>query len=261
MMQIRNLVTLSAIAFSSHVHAQLTALSGTGADAAGLTPVRDQFRADLGGGTTSAANGSFGGLRREINWDGVPAAYAAPNSFPANFFNANSPRGLVLATPGTGFQVSGAVGDAGAGQPAAVNFGNLNAGYTFQTFSAQRLFTPLGSPVFDVYFYVPGTQIPAVVSGFGAVFTDVDQSGTTSAQFFDYAGTSLGVYFAPPLAGGLSFLGAFTTNGNPAIARVRITEGNAAMGANDNGTGSDVVVSDDFIYGEPMDTLFADGFE
>ena len=36
----------------------------------------------------------------EINWDGVPDALASPNSFPANFFNVNSPRGTVFSTPG-----------------------------------------------------------------------------------------------------------------------------------------------------------------
>lgn len=255
-MQIRTLVAVSIMVFGANAHAQLTARSGIGANPASLTPVRDQFRSDLGGGSTPGSNGSFGGMRREVNWDGVPAGFSAPNSYPPDFFNATSPRGLVVATPGTGFQVSGATGGT-----VAINFGNFNAGYTFQPFSAQRMFTSVGSNILDVYFYVPGTLIPAVVDGFGAVFEDVDQSSTTSAQFFDAAGTSLGSYFVPPLSGGLSFLGAYTTNGKPAIARVRITNGNIVIGASDNGSGSDVVVNDDFIYGEPVDSLFADGFE
>ncbi len=255
-MQIRLHVALTAIAFCANAHAQLTVRSGTAATPPGLTTVRDQFRSDLGGGSTAGANGSFGGLRREVNWDGVSAGFSAPNSYPPDFFNVMSPRGLFVATPGTGFQVSGAVGGT-----VAINFGNFNAGYAFQPFSAQRMFSSVGNNVFDVYFYVPGTLIPSVVDGFGAVFEDVDLSNTTSAQFFDNAGMSLGTYFVPPLAGGLSFLGAFTTNGKRNIARVRVTNGNAAIGADDNGAGSDVVVNDDFIYGEPLDTLFADGFE
>jgi hypothetical protein len=60
--------------------------SGAGPTAADITPARDQFRIDLGGGTVAGPNGSFGGLRREINWDGVPAAFAAPSNLPAKCF-------------------------------------------------------------------------------------------------------------------------------------------------------------------------------
>ena len=87
---------LCFVAGAARVQAQVLIRSGTGADAAALTPIRDQFRADLGGGTVAGANGSFGGLRREINWDGVPTVSAAPNQLPANFFNVNSPRGVVF---------------------------------------------------------------------------------------------------------------------------------------------------------------------
>ena len=41
----------------------------------------------------------------------MPAVCAAPDNIPANVFKANSPRGLVLATPGSGVQVSSAAGD------------------------------------------------------------------------------------------------------------------------------------------------------
>jgi hypothetical protein len=39
------------------------------------------------------------------------------------------------------------------------------------------LFTPVGSNITDALFFVPGTNgaVPATVTGFGAVFTDVDQ--------------------------------------------------------------------------------------
>jgi hypothetical protein len=228
--------------------------SAAGASAADITAARDQFRVDLGGGTTAGANGSFGGLRREINWDGVPGAFSAPNNLPANFFNSNSPRGAVFSTPGTGFQVSGATTDAGAGQPAAANFGNIDPSYTttFATFSPQRLFTSLGSNVYDVNFFLPGTNTPALVTGFGAVFSDVDLSNTTSLQFFDSSNASLGTFFVPAFSGSqtFSFLGVSFPVAE--VSRVRVTAGNTALGAGVLDLNNDLVVADDFLYGEPV---------
>src|SRR5438445_9742631 len=110
----------------------------SGPNPAGIQSTVDIFRTTLG---TLNANvpGSFGSGRREINWDGVPDALSAPNNLPANFFNVNSPRGVVFATPGSGFQVSANTGIA------PIEFGNLNATYPsiFRTFSPQRLFTAL----------------------------------------------------------------------------------------------------------------------
>ena len=230
-----------------------------GTTPASITAARDQFRADLGGGTVAGANGSFGGLRREINWDGVPGALSAPNPLPANFFNVNSPRGVIFSTPGTGFEVSGATTDAGAGQPAAANFGNIDATYTstFATFTAQRLFTAVGANITDVTFFIPGTTTNATVSGFGAVFTDVETLGGTTLQFFTPANASLGVFNVPVgtvASQSLSFLGV-SFNAGEQVGRVRITSGNAALsaGVNDNpGGGVDLVVMDDFIYSEPV---------
>ena len=225
--------------------------SGAGTDAASIVTARDLFRLDLGGGTVAGANGSFGGVRREINWDGVPAALAAPNNLPFNFFNVNSPRGVIFATPGTGVQVSAATTD-GSGQPA--DFGNINPAYTatFAPFSAQRLFTAIGSNIVDVSFFLPGTTTPALTRGFGAVFSDVDLAGSTSLQFFGLGNALLGTFFVPAVQGSetFSFLG--VSFADAIVSRVRITSGNAplAAGLNDGG-GVDLVVMDDFIYGEP----------
>src|SRR5438045_4602650 len=148
---------------------------------AGTTAARDNFRAAIGGGTTAGANGSFGGVRREINWDAVPANFAAPNTLPFDFFNVNSPRGLLFGSFGKGFQVSSATTDNGPGQPAPPNFGNIDPSYTstFAPFSPQRLFTPFGPSMLSghaanvtyVHFYVPGTDTEAVVNGFGCIFS------------------------------------------------------------------------------------------
>ena len=114
----------------------------SGAGTVGATAARDAFRLDLGGGLAAGPAGLFSdptGARREINWDAVPDARSAPNDLPLDFFNVNSPRGAVFATPGTGVQVS-----ANAVNPTAtpIEFGNLDASYpaTFATFSPERLF-------------------------------------------------------------------------------------------------------------------------
>jgi hypothetical protein len=80
------------------------------------------------------------------------------------------------------------------------------------------------------------------------VFTDVDLLDTSSLEFFDILGNSLGIFFVPPASNGLSFLGVIFDSSS--IARVRITAGNAALGPND-GSGVDVAALDDFIYAEP----------
>jgi len=222
----------------------ITTFEAAGANAAAITPTRDAFRAAIGGGTTAGANGSFGDLRREINWDGVPDAFAEPKLLPADFFNVNSPRGVVFGTPGTGFLVSA---NAGTSLPPLFGFAN-----DFQTFSPQRLFTAINSNVTDVSFFVPGTATPATTSAFGLIFVDVEVAGATRLQFFDQNDTL--IYTHDALVGGnqgLSFLGATVSGG--AIARVRITSGLNTIVANGvlGNPNDDIVVMDDFIYAQP----------
>jgi hypothetical protein len=249
----RHLVSTLAIAFIAvNAFGLVTVRSGAGLALA--TAARDQFRADIGGGTAAGANGSFGGVRREINWDGVPDAFAAPNNIPANFFNVNSPRGVVFSTPGSGFQVSAT---AGSGTP--VRFGNINASYSteFVAFSPERLFTPLGSTVTDIDFFLPGTNTPATVSSFGAMFTDVDGGGAL-IELLGPGGTNMGSLTPPAADGDVSFVGISFTSGER-IAHVRITSGNfdLSQGFLDGPVGEgqvpsiDLVTMDDFIYSEP----------
>ena len=237
---------LAVLLSATAVHALPVVTSGSGT-AASIQSSVDSFRVSLGTLNPNVV-GSFGTGRREINWDGVPDSLSAPNNLPANFFNVNSPRGAVFSTPGSGFQVS-----ANAASGTAVEFGNINATYPslFATFSAQRLFTALGSNIIDVNFFVPGSTDAASISGFGAVFTDVDLADVSSLAFFDIGGTSLGTFFVPTTAGdqGLSFLGVMFTNER--IGRVRITAGNQALGGNESSV-ADLVALDDFIYAEPL---------
>ena len=241
------------------LHAQrltptLALRTAAGANAAAIQAAVEAFRADLGG-ANNGVGGSFPTGRREINWDGVPDQFAAPNNLPADFFNKNSPRGAVFATPGSGVQVSANEG------VAPVRFGTINPTYAqaFTTFSPQRLFAALGATVTEVTFFVPGTATPATVSGFGAVFTDVDQAGRTTLEYFTATGTPLGRFVVPPSpSGGLSFLGvsfpaAPGIGRADRVARVRITTGTHALAAGINDGGPiDLVVMDDFLYGEPQ---------
>jgi hypothetical protein len=247
---LRSLLLVALAASSVAAQASPIVFSAAGFTAPSIVPAVSDFRAALG---TLNPNlpGSFAGGRREINWDGVPDAFSAPNGFPAGFFNENLPgraRGVVTSTPGTGFQVS-------AASPTAtpVDFGNIDFSYPefFEPFSPQRLFTALNSTITDVAFFVPGSTTPAVVSGFGVVFSDVDLANTTSLQFFDAADASLGTFAALAIVGDetFSFLGVLFNAGEQ-VARVRITSGNQALAPGN--LLEDLVVMDDFIYAEPQ---------
>jgi hypothetical protein len=227
-------------------------ISGAGDISAVVERYRTLLGPDNGGEPGSKPTG-----RREINWDKVPDEFAAPDFLPPDFFNASKApraRGAHLSTPGRGVQVS-ARRDNPTGTP--VRFGHINPTYPkiFKTFSEERLFSPIGSNVVDLTFYVPGTSTPALTRGFGAVYTDVDQEHT-AFEYFDKDGKSLGRFAVPIANEGLSFLGAIFER--PVVARVRIEYGTAALGPDDSAT-NDVAVMDDFIYGEPQAAATARG--
>lgn len=249
------LIILSVV-FYLPLSAQLIR-SIAGVSIAAIQSTVDAFRTDLGS-LNPNVSGSYGTGRREINWDGVPDAFAAPNNLPANFFNVNSPRGIILSTAGSGFQASSSVA---SGTP--IQFGNINPTYStaFEPFTQQRLITAVGSNIMDVSFFIPGSTTPALVRGFGAVFSDVDIAANTSIKIFDRYGILFGTYNVPNFAGSetFSFLGVSFTD--PTISKVRITTGNTALSAVSNDGGSvDLVVMDDFIYGEPIASNASDYF-
>jgi PEP-CTERM motif len=237
------LVTMTMSTASSE--AGFVTFEAAGADPAAITPTRDAFRAAVGGGSVAGPDGSFGGLRREINWDGVPDARADPNPFPANFFNVTSPRGVELGTPGTGFLVSA---NSGLSTPTLFGFTN-----DFQAFSAQRLFTAVNSNITDVTFFVPGTSIAATTTAFGVIFVDAEVAGLTKLEFFDQ-NNSL-IYTRDALVAGnqdLTFEGAVADDGER-ISRVRLISGLNTIVSNGvlGNPNDDFVVMDDFLYAEP----------
>jgi hypothetical protein len=220
---------------------QATVFSATGDIAAKV----DEFRNALGPSNGGTAGEQPTG-RREINWDGAGAnPFDNRNDFPAEFFNTNVKAGAVFTTGGTGFRND------------STRFVEINPTYAaeFNFFSANKIFAPVGSNQFDQLFEVAGQPTPAVVRGFGVVFSDVDLAGKTTIELFAQDGTTLGSFVAPTRsnAEGLSFLGITFTD--PIIARVRITLGTGVLGPTVNdvtaGGTADLVVLDNLIYGEP----------
>ena len=207
-----------------------------------ITAAVAEFRGLLGDPLNAVKAGDQGLGRREINWDGVPAAFTNVNTFPANFFNA---RGANFGGPGTGFRNSDN------------DFSDLNPAYgaQFEAFSKPKTFAPVGSPEMEVLFTVAGSLTPAAVTGFGIVFSDVDREGSTSIKLFDAEGRSLGQYHPPVRsdAAGLSFVGVVFDEA--IVAKVVINAGQAAINAGledvTDGGNRDLVVTDDFLYGEP----------
>lgn len=221
-------------------HVQIVTATGD------ITPVVNEYRGLLGTLNPNVAGEQPGG-RREINWDGVPAAFTNNDRFPGNFFNVNSPRGVLFTTAGSGFRISNN------------GYVDVNPHYAgeFNFFSPTKLFVAVGSTIIDVRFVVAGSNTPALVTGFGSVFEDVGRARSTTLEYFDAAGNSLETVKVPRAsdAQGLSFAGAMFDSG--IVARVRITVGDTPIGADnfDNVKGAghkrDIVATDDFIYGEP----------
>jgi len=234
------------VGWSLVVGATPTVFKATGNISGDIT----NFQAALGDPLNGNSPGPIANGRRQINWD----ASIVPFNMPGNFFNsAPTTRGAEFSTSGTGFAVSNDSDGTNDNK-----FDSINPTYVdqFQTFSAPRLFTSVGSNVLDVNFFVPATDTPAIVNGFGAIFTDVDLHDSTKIEFYDFSDNLLLESFVDPDPQGLSFLGATFSTSN--LARVRITSGNTALGPNDDPLHRvDVVVIDDFLYGEPQQAAVA----
>jgi len=213
-----------------------------------ITAAVGDFRTALGNLNPNTP-GELNGGRREVNWDGVPSGNTNNFTFPGDFFNQNvvgRARGVVFSTDGSGLSVSND----------DFSFINLAYGDEFNAFSPVRTFSAIESNTSRVDFFVAGSTTPARSTGFGVVFSDVDQLGSASIKLIGANGESLGVYQAPACGSGFSFVGVkFAT---PLVAAVEIKSGQGPLGADaadvsdrDHGPARDLVVMDDFIYGEP----------
>jgi hypothetical protein len=234
-----------------------TVFQAAGPSAASIQSTVDEFRAALG--TTNNVNnpGPLASGRREINWDGGSPTNATTSLSGTPLTAFLNTRGANITTRGSGFVQAPPSG-------LADTFGNSSYATIFHAFSPLRLFSPIGSNVTEVDFSVPGSNgnTPATSTGFGVVFTDVDSpDGSTprdrtgnrhASTLIEYYGTHGELLFtshapASPGDGNLSFIG--VVFGDARVARVKIIAGDVAPGPNDDRT--DIVMMDDFLYGEP----------
>ena len=234
-----------------------------GITASSIQSTVDAYRAALGNPNNNNS-GSLSSGHREINWDGGNPSVLTTTD-PVTPFNVFlNTRGAQFTTPGLGLTQAPPSGGPQGGLAALFN--NPTYATIFSTFSPSRLFAPVGSNVTEGSFFLPGSNgtVPATVSGFGAVFTDVDQpdgsgpskkkgnrGASTLIEYFGVDGKVLFSSFVPASPGdaSLSFFGIVFDE--PLIARVRITTGDTAPGPDDDDN-QDVVVMDDFLYGEPQ---------
>ncbi|HZI86576.1 MAG TPA: hypothetical protein VFD48_07060 [Pyrinomonadaceae bacterium] len=242
-----------------------TVFQAAGSTADSIQSTVDAFRAALGNpnnGNNPPPLDRSG--HREINWDGgnPNIVTTTPPVTPFNTFLDS--RGAQFTTPGLGLSQGPTSGGPEGGLAALFN--NPTYETIFSTFSPSRLFTPVGSNVTEALFFLPGSNgtVPAAVRGFGAVFTDVDQpdgSGPSkkrgnrgASTLIEYFGANDKVLFssfvpASPGDASLSFFAIVFDE--PLITRVRITTGDTAPGPDDD-VNQDIVMIDDFIYGEPQ---------
>jgi streptogramin lyase len=213
------------------------------------------------GGPNNGANppGRTGGFRT-INWDGVAldgtdfggaSTAIVPNKVVGIPVNRFQERGVefeeVYAVSGDGFV---SVNPGVAGQ--------------FPAFSPMKTFAMFNDNTIDFNFVLPSTHttpaIQAVSRGFGAIFLDVETPNTTSIEYFNGT-TSLGKFFVPTgVSGQAEFFGVLFQN--PVITNVHIELGTAtlfsfngttvATGPPDNPATTDLAVTDDFVYAEPI---------
>jgi hypothetical protein len=244
--------------------------SGTGAQQ--VAGAIAGFEAAMGGADNGTAEGPRVGGFRTLNSDDTGAdTYSAQSSLspdgwvdPSGLewlnFSAANGRGLEMATAGTGVEVSDGFRDLNPTYPALL-----------APPSGPNAFGPLGSTETDVTFMVPDTysspwdpgppgatrgDVPgskATVSGFGAVFMNVEASGTSSIEYLAADGRSLGTYFAPTgPQGAPEFVGVLFDDAP--VAGARIVSGTVPLsaGVSDDGGPDNVVALGDLVTSEPL---------
>ena len=197
---ITGLLVVTGSLFAGSAWSAPTVFSGSGA---GATTALDAFRAAIGGVKNTAAAPQVGG-RREINWDGVKldgtdlsptTVVVDPNTTVIIDVDRCKSQGTLFADPyaviGDGF--------------ASVNPGSAGQ---FPAFSPKNTFVmqdpnagQFDDPFIGESFVLPGSTTAAGTRGFGAIFLDVEDAGSSSIEYFgrDANGNqiSLGTFVVP----------------------------------------------------------------
>jgi hypothetical protein len=225
-------------------------------NADGLRKIVARFQGALGGINNADMPGQKAGFR-VINWDGAQLPFDMPpvafkKNRGAQFFSSDNK--FVVSNPNN--SADGVPKGDKTAPPKDIRFSSLNLEQSkrFQVFSPNRLFTVRNSNKMSSKFFVPAqkdTQDAAAVSGFGAIFTDVDDGRSTLLEFYDKNECLIAKVYAPPRSKGLSFAGIIVKASHKApVFEVKLTVGSKAIV--DKTAGGDVVVMDDFIFGEPQ---------
>lgn len=252
------LILMTGTTYQIDSFASTTKFSGTGSVA---TTEFANFKSAIK--TASAADGA------SINWDAVKLDGTDASTktrvihsgktveIPVDRFKA---RGVIFADP---YTVSGD-GFATANSATAGQFPAFSPNNTFAMFDPKN--NEFQDRKIQQNFVLQNTDTPAGTRGFGAIFLDVEQEGSSSIEYFgrDAANNkiSLGKYFVKPsiVSGEAQFLGVIFDQ--PVIAEVEITVGSKALfsfdgttvksfGAEDLKNGIDLVVTDDFFFAVP----------
>lgn len=210
----------------------------------------DEFRQSLG--QLNTQTGAITG-RREISWEAVPDDML-DKTLPLQFFNQTGAEANpalqkgITYEPGFDFRVS------------KTQFASLDpeAAAQFKAFSGSAVFARVGDDPqpqpWPISFQVAGVAEAAAVRGFGMVVSDVDMPGSVKIEYFN--GSSLiGSVDVPARTADSPFSFAGLLFSEPVITSIRVThQGLLKAGEKDISQGGthDLVVMDDFIYGEPV---------
>jgi len=231
------------------------------------------FEAAIGGANNGANPPPKPNGFRVITWDGVALDGTDFGGSTTVIVN-----GKVVGIPLNRFEERGVFfeeiyavsGPASASDQSTFSSVNGNVLGLFPAFSPTKTFAMFNDNTIGLSFVLAGahttTPVPAATRGFGAIFLNVRLANTTSIEYFNGA-RSLGKFFAPVgTAGQAEFLGVLFAT--PIVTSVQIVCGTDALFTFDGvhftgtttdnpGTNHNLVVTDDFVYAEPVPAVNA----